>query len=174
MTSKNSANQLAKECLITALVQLLHEKKLSEISISELTKKAGVSRMTYYRNYVSKEDIIMKYLAEIFTLYHQEFKQQSDHTNFYDMPNMLHCFQYFSAYKDFINTLFLSGLGDLFLSNLTKYILSLWYKEGDSLTHYYTLLAFAGSLCSIYLAWMKNDSSLPVEELARIIHSIYS
>lgn len=52
--AKNAANQIAKECLVTALIQLLKEKNLSEITISELASKAGVSRMTYYRNYTTK------------------------------------------------------------------------------------------------------------------------
>ena len=57
MSAKNAANQLARECIVTALLQLLKEKPLSALSISEITSRAGVSRMTYYRNYKSKEDI---------------------------------------------------------------------------------------------------------------------
>ena len=54
---KNPSNLLARKCIATALSQLLKEKSFSSITVSELTKKAGVSSMTYYRNYSSKEDI---------------------------------------------------------------------------------------------------------------------
>ena len=40
---KNQANRLARECIVTALMQLLKEKPLSAISVSELTERAGVS-----------------------------------------------------------------------------------------------------------------------------------
>ena len=55
-SKKNQANVLAKECMVSALMQLLEDKPLSAISVTELTEKAGVSRMTYYRNYQSKEE----------------------------------------------------------------------------------------------------------------------
>ena len=44
----------ARECMVQALIRLLGEKPLSAISITELTAAAGVSRMTYYRNYQSQ------------------------------------------------------------------------------------------------------------------------
>ena len=39
--------------MVQALIQLLKTKSLSNITITELTERAGVSRMTYYRNYHS-------------------------------------------------------------------------------------------------------------------------
>lgn len=171
--AKNAANQIAKECLVTALIQLLKEKNLSEITISELASKAGVSRMTYYRNYTTKEDIFIRHLQEIFEAYRQEFYEQDYQTEFFDMPNMLHCFHYFSVYKEFLNTLFASGMGHLFLTKLSDYILSTWYHGSDSIERYYTLQAFAGSLYNVYLSWSADNSSLSDEELAGIICSIY-
>ena len=47
MKRKNQSNILAREYITTALIKLANEKPLSSISISELTQKAGVSRMTY-------------------------------------------------------------------------------------------------------------------------------
>jgi AcrR family transcriptional regulator len=65
MSHKNQANILAKECMVTALMKLVQTKPLSAISISEITEYAGVSRMTYYRNYSSKEEIFKIYMDEI-------------------------------------------------------------------------------------------------------------
>ncbi|TCS75017.1 TetR/AcrR family transcriptional regulator [Muricomes intestini] len=172
--TKNTANQIAKECLVTALIQLLKEKNLSEITISELTNKAGVSRMTYYRNYTTKEDIFTRHLQDIFAAYRQEFYEQDCHTEFFDMPNMLHCFQYFSIHKEFLNTLFAGGMGQLFLTELSDYILSMWYHDSDSIERYYTLQAFAGSLYNVYLSCFADSSSPSGEELAKIIYKIYS
>lgn len=174
MNKKNTANQLVRECMVTALLQLLREKKMSEITISELTDRAGVSRMTYYRNYISKEDILVQHLQEVFNLYCQEFFRQDGQTEFYDMPNLLHCFHYFSVHREFLDTLFFGGMGHLFLNELTNYILSIWYKNSDSTERYYTLQAFAGSLYNVYLAWHTKGASVSEEHLASIIHSIYS
>ena len=43
--------RLTREALETALLALLESKELASISISELVKRAGVSRNAYYRNY---------------------------------------------------------------------------------------------------------------------------
>ena len=50
------------EYITEALLELLTEKNLNEISISELTDKANVSRVSFYRNFNSKNEIIEKYL----------------------------------------------------------------------------------------------------------------
>lgn len=59
--SNKEANQLTKESLETALLFLLEKKELKQISVSELVRKAGVSRNAFYRNYKSKEEILEIY-----------------------------------------------------------------------------------------------------------------
>lgn len=54
-------NQLTRESIETALLYLMEKKDLKQISISELVKKAGVSRNAFYRNYKSKEEILEVY-----------------------------------------------------------------------------------------------------------------
>lgn len=54
----SQTNVFAKECIVLALLKLIYIKPLSSITVSELCEKGGVSRMTFYRNYDSKEDIL--------------------------------------------------------------------------------------------------------------------
>jgi AcrR family transcriptional regulator len=56
--SNQEANQITRESIETALLHLMEKKDLPQISISELVKKAGVSRNAFYRNYKSKEEIL--------------------------------------------------------------------------------------------------------------------
>ena len=56
--SNQESNFLTREAIETALLQLLEKKDLAKISISELVKRAGVSRAAFYRNYDSKEEIL--------------------------------------------------------------------------------------------------------------------
>ena len=46
MSTKNS-NFFSRDRMVQALIQLLKTKSLSNITITELTERAGVSRMTY-------------------------------------------------------------------------------------------------------------------------------
>ena len=61
----NKANRITREALCTALLYLMETKSFDEIRISELTRKAGVSRQAFYRNYSSKQDIVMEIESEL-------------------------------------------------------------------------------------------------------------
>lgn len=54
--SKDS-NELARACLKDALLKLAAGRDFKELSITELCKKAGVSRMAFYRNYSVINDV---------------------------------------------------------------------------------------------------------------------
>ncbi|QUE54304.1 TetR/AcrR family transcriptional regulator [Streptococcus oriscaviae] len=59
--SNKEVNQLTRESIETALLFLLERKEMKHISVSELVRKAGVSRNAFYRNYKSKEEILELY-----------------------------------------------------------------------------------------------------------------
>ena len=63
--NNQEANALTRDCIEKALILLMEKKKFDEISISDITKRAGVSRTAYYRNYKSKEDILSGYMQNI-------------------------------------------------------------------------------------------------------------
>ncbi len=67
MVKKKKSNQFLRSCIFEALMILLQQKKYDDITVSEITSKAGVSRMTYYRTYSSKEDIVIQHFKEMVT-----------------------------------------------------------------------------------------------------------
>lgn len=62
--SKES-NDFAKECLKTATLELSKTKDYKDISITELCRKAGVSRMAFYRNYDVVNDIFHEIASDL-------------------------------------------------------------------------------------------------------------
>lgn len=64
--------------LTNALLDLLKEKPLNDISIRELTDKAKVGRASFYRNFNSKEDILKAHLDDIFISWINKNKSKSD------------------------------------------------------------------------------------------------
>ena len=42
--------EFTKNCIMEALLQLMHIKNYNDITITDITKRAGVSRMSYYRH----------------------------------------------------------------------------------------------------------------------------
>ena len=66
--SNEESNKITKSSLQTALIYLMNKKDFDKITITELVKKAGVSRMAFYRNYNSKEDILEKLKVEFINI----------------------------------------------------------------------------------------------------------
>ena len=54
--------------IFEALILLLNEKPYGKISVSDITKKAGIARQTFYRNYNSKDDIVSEHLMKTINL----------------------------------------------------------------------------------------------------------
>lgn len=61
MQPSNPKQSFTQDCAFLALTKLIRNKPLSSISVTELTKKAGISRTAFYNNYNSVEDVIAKY-----------------------------------------------------------------------------------------------------------------
>lgn len=52
------AQTLVCECITDALFRLMKSKPLQDISITELTRVAGVGRVSFYRNFETKIDVL--------------------------------------------------------------------------------------------------------------------
>ncbi|MCD8007248.1 MAG: TetR/AcrR family transcriptional regulator [Oscillospiraceae bacterium] len=58
-------NTYVKVQILNATVSLLAERDFEEISVSEITERAQVSRNSFYRNYESKEDILLQHVRRL-------------------------------------------------------------------------------------------------------------
>jgi len=148
----SQSNIFAKECIVSALLLIIEEKPLSSISISELCSRAGVSRMTFYRNYESKEDIFIKQLDEIFDTYKNDDATANLAGHYWDEAHMIHYFNYIYEYRNFMDGMIKCGFDVMFLNKLNNYVLKKWGKYEDS----YRLIAFTGALYNMFLFWSQN------------------
>lgn len=55
---RRAKTEFLKECIADALINLLKKKSLEDVSILEIAAKADVGRATFYRHFVSKEDVL--------------------------------------------------------------------------------------------------------------------
>lgn len=88
MERKN--NKIVIESITIALIQLMEKKDFNDISITELTSRAGVGRVSFYRNFEDKTDVLRKHLNDI----QYEFMAQRSSK------------QYNSSFTDYITDLF--------------------------------------------------------------------
>lgn len=57
--------QDSKDYLTTALLQLLEKNTYSSINVSQVVRRAGVSRMAFYRNFDSLDDVLFDHFSAI-------------------------------------------------------------------------------------------------------------
>ena len=63
---KDRRVQFTKKMLREALFNLMKDKELSQISITELCKTADVNRNSFYRHYTIPRDILFELEEEVF------------------------------------------------------------------------------------------------------------
>lgn len=170
-TRSYTENQIVQESLFTALIQLMQKKEFHNITITEITEKAGVSRMSYYRNYSSKEDILIKYLDRIFDEYLTELLRLKKCTK-YDIAKIY--FSNMRRHKQFWITVIRSNISYLIPQKVDIYINDLFEKYFRSEYHpkafkEYIFDYYAGGLYKTSVKWIQNGMKESDEEMAELI-----
>ena len=155
----NTQNKLVKEYMTDALLMLMESKPYDTISVTEITKKAGVSRMAFYRNYEVKDDIIDNYFKERLTDLTEHFdKEEHSHDeNLMDFLNLIR------SSRKMLRILIASNADYLIVRNYKTII------EQIILDHYklyhpshipfgYQMDFLVGGLLYVILSWAKKDS----------------
>lgn len=166
----NSQNELSRQWMQLALIELLKTKDLDDITVSELTKKAGVARVTFYRNYVSLADIIFDYM-----------KMQ----NFGLVPNSNPLSQYLPY---FIRSYFIffqdhlvlfkcikkHALIDRLYSALTEQITNNAYMLISSygFESPYEVSALVGMFSKILMDWLVSGMKESIEDMTMVVYNI--
>ena len=118
----SQTNIQVKQDMYQALLRLMGNKPFSAIAVSDITSEAGVSRMSFYRNYNAIEDILTEHLGEVVEEYRVEDVENPEtgmKKVFYEKKYMIRCFKFFYLHHEFIDALITAGMGDLFLAKIT-------------------------------------------------------
>lgn len=164
---RNAVNAFAKECIATALIKLMKEKKYEEITITDIAKTAGVSRVTYYRNYNSKDDIIIHYMEELAYQLHQETKHLNPVKDIYECT--LAMFHYWLKHRDFLLCLNDAKLGYVLLDHINQYITRFTSTAREK----YEACYYLGSMHNILFEWIKGGAEEEPEEMAEIVCGLF-
>jgi len=168
----NSQNKMAKECIFTSLMMLMEKNNFQEISVTDITNKAGVSRMAYYRNYKSKEGIITNYLDELFEVYLDEVSNY-EKIDVYQFAYRY--FVYFRKHEKLIKNLIKANLSILILERFDVYLHSIFKNilnnSSSEKINKYEVYYIAGGLYKVLIEWIENGLVESDEEMAKIICS---
>lgn len=158
-------NTFIKKCIVESLVQLMKEKDFKDITITEITKKAGVSRMSYYRNYYFKEDILNNYMNELIEGYEKIRNIIIEKNKNCTYPLILHVLRFFDDNKNFVIALEKSNLSNIIQNRLNVFIEKTY--PFDTTESKYNSIIFSGALYNMCKTWIltgsKEDSNILAE-----------
>lgn len=164
MDKRKEENMRVKRSITDTLFALMMEKSLADISISELVSKAGVARASFYRNYSSKEDVLVTLIRDIL----EEFRGEMDLTQdtVYTFENVLLSFQYFKKYRSYILDLQHSGFSSVLLDELNCFHENIAGTMPYDSVEKYELYMYIGALTNVAITWLLEDEKISIENIA--------
>ena len=160
--SNKQAKMVTKSCLQTALIQLLDKKELSDISVSELARRAGVSRTAFYSNYQTVDDVLTELidqkLEEVNNSIWEAINREEDF-----FPPII---QKMKDNYDLYSLLMKANIEKTAFFQFRDYIKDS-YPALDKKA-YYMIIAAIGSLRSIIMEWFINGCEDSVALISEI------
>ena len=160
MPENAANNSFVRIQIENALWLLLKEKSLADISVSEIVRKANVSRISFYRNSDCKEDILRSDLNHIT----EDFMRVSG-IRYKDAELCVYfetLFQHMKKHEKKCTILYKRGLIGLIKEQFDHSFVST-YKDiyGEFKASF-----LAGGIYNIFLLWLEHDSRESPKELA--------
>ena len=172
MLTQKRENPMAvrsKNALASSLLELMMRRHYSDISISDITEYAGLSRQTFYTNFQKKDDILIYLIRRLFQKYHNMLTASKP------VPEnlIIDYFIFWGDSKDFLALLFKHDLGYIF-QNCNR---AFFVDDTDSLNDLFTAedwqlpyikASLAGVTYELLLMWITREQGLSVDVLNAI------
>ncbi|WP_285937990.1 TetR/AcrR family transcriptional regulator [Faecalibaculum rodentium] len=173
MTRQRKTSEFLRTCIFEGLMLLLDQKKYEDITISELAEKAGVSRMTYYRTYENKEDVVIQFLRTRTDSLLRQF-DEGNYNNRYEWYRDI--FEEILEQKDvtykILKTPQLCAVALEHFNNFAKVLLPRVYKiEGDSTVMHNRIIYQTGGFVFLMSHWVLDGCKQSPDEMARLLDS---
>lgn len=178
----NTAKKMDK-----ALISLLEEKTFEYITISEICKRAGVNRSTFYLHYENTVDLLdetVRFLLNDFLAYFsvdtknitKKFKESPlDELNFITDDYLHPYLSYIKDNKKVFSTVLLHsvsfGFNDIF-QRLYKDIFDpiLERYNYPSTDREYAMFFYLNGITAVVSQWLKDGCERTIEEVSQIIY----
>lgn len=179
MNEQDERYSTAEDAIYDAFFLLLKEKDMEKITVSDVIKKAGVVRSTFYNHYENVPALVEaaedKTIKDIFLLM-ESFEPQNDK----DM-----CLSYFTAIcnyarkNPFVTNLLQSPRGDAFFEKAImmfhKYVsnVSSAMKTHKDQNFSYYIAGAIGNTIGILHKWTAEEFKTPAEDVAEVMSLIF-
>ncbi len=156
---------LVSDYITEALLLLMKKQDYKSISITQICEKAGVTRMSFYRNFESKEDVLEKWSTGVTDRFLEDssISYKEDSTREY----FIKLFTHMGKHKEISRALYNAGLMHIIKDQFDRVFLQIHKEEYDDYKSYF----LSGGVYNVFLLWLINDCQETPEDLAdRLSH----
>lgn len=168
-TANNKRRRESKKRIENALVKLLQQHELNQISVTEICKIAEVNRTTFYANYIDIFDLadaVQKSMEEdVLGLYHEEMAKGQGSNDF------LKLFRHIKENPIFYKIYFKLNVGGKF--RFAGYDMEQAMSRYGNQYIDYHIEFFGNGLNAVIKKWLENDCRETPEEIFSIIQTEY-
>jgi AcrR family transcriptional regulator len=164
-----------KRAIAIALMQLLAEKPLEDITITELTLKADINRKTFYLHYSSIEDVAAELVAKAGELFSAALEASLTDGRVFIPAKFFECIhekvseqnELFRAFcAENTSLFFLHAMGEKCIADLIV-VYRNYTDMSDTALRLSLQYMFHGAL-NLYMDWVRNPSSMPLTEVTAL------
>lgn len=138
------------------LLELMNEIPFEEITVSDIVRRAGVGRASFYRHFDSKEAVVRYHMARLLKEWGREFEAIGKPEEL--GPSLL---RHFYGHRNFYLLIHHCGMSHYLL----KAIREKMELDCKSDQEVYPLSWFAGGLYGLVDEWMRRGMTVPPEKL---------
>ena len=168
MKKQRMDSLLSQEYIKDALSCLLKEKPYNHISVTELCKKAGVARITFYKYFDTIDDVYRQLVDQVVMTYAKMVRKANITDNYEKMLEF--CFSYLSSYESSIKNMLFSGKSYLiyeYFRDSFQDFFPLRCPNKELETVKYT--SYTGGLFVLTMDWIKNGMKETPAALAHLV-----
>ncbi|MDR3247243.1 MAG: TetR family transcriptional regulator C-terminal domain-containing protein [Treponema sp.] len=169
-----------RDLIKQALIKLLFEKDLKDITVSELTGLADINRGTFYLHYKDVPDLFSQIEDEILEEFSRYIVKYKNHSELLRMPVLGDFFQYIVMNKDVCRALIRSRDSTLLVRIIdlsrprTKAEYRQYYQNwNEEYYNYYYDFICSGSIAMLR-RWLESGMKESVEQVALMAEKMIS
>ncbi len=157
----------SKKLIAESLISLMKKKEFTFITNKDITDNAGLSHITIYRHFDSKDDIIKYYLDNITDNFIKTSKIIYTPNNF--TSYIVKLFTHLEKNKDIAILLYNADMIHYLKNEFDRIFLA--KAKNSNEIYYYAFVS--GALYNLYYYWIKNNFKETPQELANIFNDFY-
>lgn len=163
----------SKQLIQKALIDLLQEKQVDKITVSDVVRKAEINRGTFYAHYTDIPDVLNHMIMQFFSTIREAI---SDHPRrLTDIPHALmsRVQAILEADLDFCTKIMTSSASSLMYEQLVSTVLDYMIQQeerfgfGNHELYVLTVRFCAGGLSNLYRDWFAGKVDISLDELTR-------